>query len=177
MQYDRRVRVSSLLALGLFACGPCGNTDSDSTSSTSTEPAAERETPPPAEALYDAEGNLLPGDVVIAGLTLPRGLEARPVRGARRHVYRTDVPLAKVQAYFGQRLITGEVDRLGDVAIFRRAVPQGVRGGVVHLDVGIHPIPRGGTRVEIDELAPPDQNPPNPEELIRRFDEEQRRLD
>ena len=95
----------------------------------------------------------------------------------RISVVHNGVPLAKVQAYFGRRLITGQVDRLGDAAIFRRAVPQGVRGGVVHLDVGIHPIPRGGTRVEVVEIRPPSPNPVPAAELIRSFDDEQRRLD
>jgi hypothetical protein len=177
VQYDRAVRLVPLLGLCLVACGPCGSTTHDPGTSAATGATPEPEPPPPAEALYDAEGNLLPSDVVVAGLALPRGLEERPVHGARRHVYRTDVPLTKVQAYFGQRLITGQVDRIGDAAIFRRAVPSGVRGGVVHLDVGIHPIPRGGTRVEIDELPPPATNPPSADELIRQFEEEQRRLD
>lgn len=160
----------------LAACGPCGSTPSESlpTPTTETEAAPEAAA---AEALYDAEGNLLPSDTVIAGLPLPRGLETRPVHGERRHVYTTDVPLTKVQAYFGRRLITGQVDRMGDAAIFRRAVPQGVRGGVVHLDVGIHPIPRGGTRVEVIEIRPPSPNPVPAADLIRNFDDQQRRLD
>lgn len=166
-----------MLLLGLVACGPCGSTSSENGTTQSTE-APEPEAPVVDDALYDAEGNLLPSDIVVAGLALPRGLEERPSFGDRRHVYWTNVPIAKVQGYFGRRLITGQVDRIGDAAVFRRAVPQGVRGGVVHLDVGIHPIPRGGgARVEIEEIAPEPQNPPSADELIRRFDEEQRRLD
>ncbi|MCA9616641.1 MAG: hypothetical protein H6722_31585 [Sandaracinus sp.] len=171
------MRSCSFLLLGLVACGPCGSTSSTENVTPPTE-TAENDTPVANDALYDAEGNLLPSDVVVAGLALPRGLEERPSFGDRRHVYWTNVPIVKVQGYFGRRLITGQVDRIGDAAVFRRAVPQGVRGGIVHLDVGIHPIPRGGgARVEIEEIAPVPQNPPSADELIRRFDEEQRRLD
>ena len=56
-------------------------------------------------------------------------------------------------------------------------IGDGSDDDAVHLDVGIHPIPRGGTRVEVDELPPPVTNPPSADELIRRFEEEQRRLD
>lgn len=174
------MRARSLFFFCLAACGPCGSNPAPESAPVATIEATETERAEDAQSLYDADGNLLPSDIMIAGLALPRGLEERPVRGARRHVYRTNVPLAKVQAYFGPRLVTGHVDRLGDAAIFRRAVPRGVRGGIVHLDVGIHPIPRGGTRVEVVELAPPTpptQNSPSPEELLRRFDEDQRRLD
>lgn len=174
------MRARSLLFFCLAACGPCGSNPAPESAPVATTETSETLRAEDRQSLYDADGNLLPSDTLIAGLALPRGLEERPVRGARRHVYRTDVPLAKVQAYFGPRLVTGHVDRLGDAAIFRRAVPRGVRGGIVYLDVGIHPIPRGGTRIEVVELAPPappTQNSPTPEELIRRFDEEQRRLD
>lgn len=118
-----------------------------------------------SERLYDSEGALRESDEVVAGLRLPVGLE-RIHGDERRHVYRTRVPLRAVQRYFGPRLVTGEVDRLGDGAIYRRAVPKDVRGGVVKLDVSILPV-ASGTRVEIVEIRPPPQNPPGLEELRR----------
>lgn len=116
--------------------------------------------------LYDAEGQLRESDEVIAGLKLPRGLEVDR-HADRRHVYRTSLPRAKLAAYFGPRLFTGAVDRVGsDGAIYRAATVQGARGSAVRLDVSILPI-GGRTRVEIFELPPIPVNPASPEELVR----------
>lgn len=119
----------------------------------------------PAPSPFGPDGELRESDEVIAGLRLPVGLE-RMHGDERRHVYRTRVPLRAVQRYFGPRLVTGQVDRLGTGAVYRRAVPKGVRGGVVKLDVSILPVSRG-TRVEIVEIRPPPQDPPGLEELRR----------
>lgn len=170
--------VALALLAALSGCGSCGS-DEVETVPYETEPVDpsvfDLEDDP--NQLYDREGNLLPSETVVAGLALPRGVEERPSRGERRHTYSTEVEMGKVQRYFGPRLMTGEVDRVGSAAVFRAAVPRDVQGGVVRLDVGLYPTPRGGTRIEIHELPPPPQTPISPEELIRRFDEDQRRLD
>jgi hypothetical protein len=119
----------------------------------------------PVESPYGPDGELRESDDVVAGLPLPVGLER--VHGSeRRHVYRTTLPLRAVQRYFGPRLVTGQVDRLGDGAVFRHAVPRGVQGGVVKLDVSIMPV-SSGTRIEIIEIRPPPASPPDMEELRR----------
>ncbi len=123
--------------------------------------------------LYDAEGQLRESDEVIAGLVLPRGLELDRHAG-RRHVYRTSLPRTKLAAYFGPRLFTGAVDRVGgDGAIYRAATVQGVRGSAVRMDVSILPI-GGRTRVEVFELPPVPVNPPSPEEMTREARELER---
>ena len=123
--------------------------------------------------LYDAEGQLRESDEVIAGLPLPRGLELDRHAG-RRHVYRTSLSRAKLAAYFGPRLFTGAVDRVGgDGAIYRAATVQGARGSAVRLDVSILPI-GGRTRVEVFELPPLPVNPPSPEEMAREAAELER---
>lgn len=141
---------------------------------------------PPAEAperreddpnrLFDYEGNLLESDEVVAGLTLPRGLSAAGEMD-RFHAYRSDVPIEKLQAYFGPRLITGQVDRHGSGATFRDAVPRGATGGIVHLDVAIIPMSRVSTRIEIREIPPVPTEIPSEEEILRHWNEEQQRLD
>lgn len=122
--------------------------------------------------LYDSEGNLRESDEQVAGLVLPRGLELDR-HSDRRHVYRTSLPRAKVAAYFGPRLFTGAVDRVGDGAVFRAATVQGVRGSEVRLNVSILPI-GNRTRVEITELPPEPVSPPSPEELMRQAEEMER---
>ena len=130
--------------------------------------------PPPRsslrESIYDAEGNLRESDTVVAGLTLPMGLEENTARSTqRRHFYHSNVPHQKVLSYFGPRLNTMEVEHEGDSVVYRNAVPQGVRGGVVRLDVRVEPTSAHPTSVEVIERPPP---PPEgtviTEESIRR---------
>jgi hypothetical protein len=120
------------------------------------EPAVS-DSPAVRELLFDGDGRLLPSDRRVAGLTLPRGLDT--VRESRReHVYETDVPVAKVLAYFGPRLFTVRIDRAGSGAVYRRARPLEARGGIVHLDVSVLPAGDGRTRVHVHELPPPPSN-------------------
>jgi hypothetical protein len=113
-------------------------------------PSAETSAPP----LYDPDGHLLPSTTKVAGLTLPRGLEpSRSTDG--EHVFRSEVPLQKVLAYFGPRLFTARVDRIGGGAVYRHARPTEARGGAVDLDVSILPTSEGHTRIHIYELAAP----------------------
>lgn len=131
-------------------------------------------TPPPRssrrQSIYDEHGELRESDDVVAGLTLPMGLEADEARSTdRRHFYNSNVPHQKMLSYFGPRLNTVEVEHLGDSVVYRNAVPQGVRGGVVRLDVRIEPTSAHPTSVEVFERPPP---PPEgtvvSEEAIRR---------
>lgn len=124
------------------------------------------------DTLYDAEGNLREGDEVIVGLQMPRGLTLEREED-RKHIYMTGVPIEKLVGYFGPRLFTGAVSRVGDGAVYRGARPVGVDENVVLLDVSI--LAAGyQTRVEVHELPPIPANPPSPAELQRRWDEMQR---
>lgn len=130
----------------------------------------------PSDDLFDAEGNLREGDEVIVGLTMPRGLDKQDRPGERRHIYYTSIPIEKVVAYFGPRLFTGAVSRVGDGAIYRGARPVNITENVVRLDVAV--LTAGlRTRVEVTELPPMPDNPPTPAELQRRWDEMQKQLD
>ncbi|MCG8555304.1 MAG: hypothetical protein MJD61_08455 [Proteobacteria bacterium] len=116
--------------------------------------------------LYDAEGNLLPSEQVLSGLTLPRGLtRKRAMR--RRWVYESRVPVDKLRRYFGLRLITGQIRPGGGGITYVAATPREAKGGVVKLDVkvGDHPSTRGIAVVDIRELPPPPINPPSDREL------------
>ena len=161
----------------LLALGACGPDEVVQTPDRIEEPEPER---PVGESrldnfLYDDEGKLRESDVVIAGLTMPRGLELEREE-ERRHIYTTQVPRPKLLEYFGPRLFTGAVDPIGDGAIYRAATVQGVRGGSVKLDVTV--IRTGvNTRVEVFELPPIPENMPSPAELHRLYQEELRRAE
>ena len=130
-----------------------------------TPRARERSGPDP---LYDAHGVPLESEERVAGLVLPRGLtENEAVSEERRHVYVSRVPPDRLLRYFGPRLTTVQIDQHGENVTYRDAIPRGVRGGVVHLDVTVRPSSANAAVVEILELSPP---PPDgvtvPEEEI-----------
>ncbi|MEO0321367.1 MAG: hypothetical protein AAF447_00280 [Myxococcota bacterium] len=129
---------------------------------------------PSADALYDAEGALLESEEIIAGLTLPRGLTLLAQR-ERHHSFESRVPRPKLVAYFGPRLFTGAVEPLADGAIYRAAIPRGVREDqAVKLDVSIVPASNGRTRVEIHAIPPLPADGVTTEERLRRYREKLR---
>jgi len=173
-----RASIIMLLASGIASGLSCGQEDPIPTEGFEAEaPTQARRSFRPSDDLYDEEGRLREGDEVIVGLTMPRGLDKQEDRsGERRHVYFTNVPIEKVVAYFGPRLFTGTVDRVGDGAIYRGARPVNITENVVKLDVSV--LPAGSRlRVEVVELPPMPVNPPSPAELERRWEEIERRLD
>lgn len=139
--------LAALAALSLCACGD--DDDGGGARRAAERPASPQpaDLPPP---LYDAHGALVPSGEVVSGVPLPRGLELVSERG-RSHVYRTEVPLQKVQAYFGQRLNTPHVERVGEGAVFENAVVQSPTGQELRVTVSILPMV-GGVRVEVRQL-------------------------
>lgn len=136
-------------------------------------PVAAPERGPEQASIYDAEGDLREGDDVVAGLRLPRGLE-KTLDLDRRHVYETHVPIAKVHRYFGPRLRTGQVTRMGEGATFHEAVPRGATGAVVKLDVSIVPAGEGIVHIDIYELPPPPAHPLTEAEIRAIVEREER---
>jgi len=116
--------------------------------------------------LYDDEGNLLESDQVVAGLTLPVGLEQARSE-PRIHVYTSRVPTDKVARYFGARLMTGQVVRIGQGAVFKSADVRNVRGGSVKLEVSVLAGSASPTRVEIIELPTAPVHPMSDQEVRR----------
>ncbi len=163
----------AIASLGLAACGDDDGERPPAPVVQEVQPPAPEDDP---ESLYDREGNLLESDVVVAGLTLPRGLDAAGEMD-RFHAYRSSVPIGKLQAYFGPRLITGQVDQHGSGAVYREAVPREARGGIVKMDVAIIPMSQVATRIEIREIPPVPENPPSEADVVQHWNEEQPQLD
>lgn len=97
-------------------------------------PPSPAELAPRPDALYGADGVLLPSEERVVGIVLPRGLRAVG-RAERRYFFESDEPVEALQRYLGPRLITGEVEPVGSGVIFRRAAPRDARGADVRVDV------------------------------------------
>ncbi|MEZ4339383.1 MAG: hypothetical protein R3B82_22400 [Sandaracinaceae bacterium] len=149
----RVIQAGLLLSVVLTGCGDEVAPSTEGLGAPVVDPPPRR---PPATSIYDAEGILRESDTVVAGLTLPMGLEAdESLSSERRHVYHSSEPNQAFLRYFGPRLNTLQIEHEGERVTYQNATPQGVRGGVVHLDVTIEPTPAHPSRVEIYERPPP----------------------
>ena len=148
----------------LFSCGRQREEEPLREPENKPRPANTESRPVPerAETLFDDEGRLLPSDEFVAGVRLPKGLRLYR-RTEREHIYRTEVPIKKVLAYFGPMLMTGKVDRMGEGAVYRRASVLGAEMNPTKVDVSI--LKAGDlTRVAITELPPPPKFAPSAQE-------------
>ena len=160
--------ISLSVVLGFVACSEEAPPSVDGVGDTVYEPMG-RDLPD-EQTMFGPDGVPLESEERMAGLVLPRGLtEIEPLREERVRVYSSKIPPRSLLRYFGPRLTTVQIDRQGDRVTYREAIPRGVRGGAVKIDVSIFPTPAEASRVEIREVVPP---PPAgtviPEEEIRR---------
>lgn len=125
---------------------------------------------------YDVEGRLLPSDQYVAGVRLPRGCELF-VESDLRHVYRVRAPIDKVLAYLGPMMITGNVERRGKGAIYKRASVRGAEMSPTKLDVSVLDVGSSMTRISITELPPPPSYVPSAEETKAKARDSWRTLD
>ena len=109
----------------------------------------------PNTSIYDEDGVPRESDTVVAGLTLPLGLEEIVgLQRERRHVYSSEVPPQKLLRYFGPRLNTLSIDHEGERVVYREAIAQRASEAQVRLDVSIEPTPGAAARVEVFERPP-----------------------
>lgn len=175
-----RLLVLALLALlpGLGGCNskPERDTPIGASDSPRKQANAESEKRPPQIRTFDAEGGLLPSDDYIVGIRLPRGAEIHREDGVL-HVYRIRAPIDKVLAYFGPMMITGNVERRGKGAIYKRASVRGAEINPTKVDVSILEIGSRVTRVAVTELPPPSKHAPSSERTKAAAKEAFRTLD
>lgn len=173
----RAIVIASMGALGASACGG-GESAPELPEEVAPAPVLPADDDARGrESIYGEDGEVLESTTRVAGLVLPRGVEL-VLDQERRHVYQSQVPLTKMQRYFGVRLVTGQVDaRPGGGATYVDALPRDVRGGEVRLDVTIEPSSAARTRVELVERPPAPVSPPSQEESLRRLRERMERAD
>jgi hypothetical protein len=112
---------------------------------------------------FDPQGRLLPSDQYVGGVRMPRGAELS-FESDLRHVYRIRAPIDKVLAYFGPMMVTGNVERQGKGAIYKRASVRGAEISPTKVDVSILEVGSSMTRISITELPPPPPYVPSPDQ-------------
>jgi hypothetical protein len=175
----RRFAATSLaLAFVLIACSskhaPQEGARSEEAASRPAE--GKSDTKSPVTRNFDAQGRLLPSDQYVAGVRLPRGAELF-FESDLRHVYRVRAPIDKVLAYFGPMMITGNVERRGKGAIYKRASVQGAEISPTKVDLSILEVGSSMTRISITELPPPPPYVPSPDQTKAAARDSFRNLD
>lgn len=140
------------------------------------ETKAEFKVRPPVTRRFDPQGKLLPSDDYIAGIRLPRGAELHR-EGELLHVYRIKAPIDKVLAYFGPMMITGNVERRGKGAVYKRASVRGAEVNPTKVDVSILAVSSSVTRISVSELPPPPKHNPSSDHTRAAANESFRMLD
>ncbi len=125
---------------------------------------AEKETEPAepvkrAPRIFDADGRLVASNEYVVGIPMPRGVELFRADGIH-HVYRIRAPIDKVLAYFGPLMITGNVERLGKGAVYKRSSVRGAEVNPTKVDLSILEVGSNLVRISVTELPPaPTQAP------------------
>jgi hypothetical protein len=109
---------------------------------------------------YDAQGRLLPSENYVVGIRLPRGAELFR-EDELHHVYRIRAPISKVLKYIGPMMITGNVERRGKGAVYKRASVRGAEVNPTKVDVSILEVGSNMTRISVTELPPPPRHTPS----------------
>lgn len=125
---------------------------------------------------FDVEGRLLPSDDYIVGIRLPRGAQLFREEELH-HVYRIRAPIDKVLAYFGPMMITGNVERRGKGAVYKRASVRGAEVNPTKVDVSILEVGSSMTRISVTELPPPPRHIPSSDQTKAAAKESFRTLD
>jgi hypothetical protein len=145
----------------------------DAAEATAAEEKQRKALPP---RIFDSEGNLYASDEYAGGLALPRGVELFRADEQTR-VYRIRAPIKKVLAYLGPMLITGNVKKMGDGALYKNASVRGAEVNPTKIDVSILEIGSNLVRIEIRELPPPSEYVPSVTQTKSAAREQYRMLD
>jgi hypothetical protein len=155
------IRLSSLILLAVIAaCSAKSNAPDQPVGVTQAEETKEARAPKPRPPrVFDVEGRLIPSNEYIAGVRLPRGVELFRADEVT-HVYRMRAPIDRVLAYFGPMMITGNVERRGKGAVYKRASVRGAEVNPTKVDLSILEVGSNLVRVSVTELPPPPAHVP-----------------
>lgn len=162
------ISLSHFVLAGLV--GGCGDepsrTDESGEAADIVEPIPEPVVEPPPSPDRGPDGALLPSDMFVGGLQLPRGLRRVAVDGRSHYFEGSYVPELYVD-YIGRRVFTGTVERLeGGGARYVEATARNARGSAVVMDILISPGAAGTTVMTIHERPPAPENPPTEAEAF-----------
>jgi hypothetical protein len=144
----------------LTACSSKRQAPSEPPTAAPAQQQAEGEAPKPRPPrVFDVDGRLIPSNEYVAGVRLPKGVELFRV-DELTHVYRMRAPIDRVLAYFGPMMITGNVQRRGKGAVYRRASVRGAEMNPTKVDLSIVEVGSNLVLITFTELPPPPEHVP-----------------
>ena len=174
-----RTRLIIMLTLaGLGACtsGPEPSVRKGESAPEDAEPRAAAAAEKVPTQVLDGEGRLIPSNEYLVGIRLPKGVELFRADEVT-HVYRLRAPIDKVLAYFGPMMITGNVERRGKGAVYRRASVRGAEVSPTKVDLSILEVGSNLVRISVTELPPPPAHQPTATQTKAAARDAWRRLD
>lgn len=153
-----------ILTLGIVLAG-CDRSSESETRPREADPAArpaaeEEARPPRPPRTFDAQGKLIPSDEYVAGVRMPRGVELFRADELTR-VYRIRSPIDRVLAYFGPMMVTGNVERLGKGAVYKRASVRGAEMSPTKVELSIQEVGSNLVRISVTKIPPPPEYAPS----------------
>ncbi|MFT3924966.1 MAG: hypothetical protein QM778_20690 [Myxococcales bacterium] len=148
-----------VVSWGLAACsGPAAGPREEPSSApkaASVTSAAVR-----AESPIDAEGRLKPSGLRIAWFEIPAGFENAASRPQHHAFVSHQVSMTQLRDYLAARMLTGQVDELGEGAIYRSVMPLSAEANAMRFDVQVALVDQGrGVSLTLEERtflgAPP----------------------
>ena len=173
------IGVSVLLSMFAVACGRESTDAHDQGQGTS--PLLAPSAPPPSASRLehlDAQGRLKGSGRHVDWFEIPAGFEER---GAppRRHLFVShQATMAQLREYLGARMLTGQVDEIGEGAIYRAVMPLSAADGAMRFDVQVDVVDRGkGVSVLLEERTFLGAPPLSPAQAAKALAEEQGRAE
>jgi len=172
----RFLALSLVIALAACSSKSGDGTEQQRSNAPENHSSPEESAPKKMSRDFDAQGRLLASDEYVVGIRLPRGSELVREQNLE-HVYRVRAPIDKVLAYIGPMMITGNVERRGKGAIYKRASVRGAEVNPTKVNVSVLEIGERATRISVVELPPPPAHVPSSAETKAAANESFRLLD
>lgn len=179
---SRTVLKQVILFSMLSSLGACSETvtKGELSPGTNVQAKAEKQAKPqPAfrieDRYYDLKGDLRESENAEFGIKMPLGLKEIS-RTETSAVFRSFLPIEKFLAFFGPRLLTGRLEKVGRGAIYR-GVNTEIEGDARRIDLRVVLFPPSKTEIDIRLLpkAKPSTrklSPDEVQELFRKYNEE-----
>jgi hypothetical protein len=164
-----------LCALALSACG---GEQPAAPAQDPTGPSAQvkhsQAAPSPRPSLLDAQGRLKSSGLKVDWFEIPAGFENKGSRPQRHYFVSHEVTMGQLREYLGARMLTGQVDELGEGAVYRAVMPLSASEKAMRFDVEVAAIDQDtGVSLMLDERTFLGAPPLSVQEAARVLAEEQ----
>lgn len=167
-----------VLGLLCMVATGCGRSESHVEQDPPQQAGVRQTVQPDKPVLFDAQGRLKPSGRMLHWFDIPMGFENR-ASWSQHHVFESrEVPVDKLREYLGARMLTGQVQELGQGALYRRVMPLSAEDSAMRFDMQVTVTDQGRlVRLDVDELLFPGVEPLSSQQAAAALKQEQARAD